>query len=388
MICKKCQAEIENGLMYCPKCGEPIQLVPEYDVLEEELLSKVVEDKRKSKDDKFANGVYQVNEEDKEPVPQTKVGPVKEPLVFTKKIITLIIIAIVAVGILSVLLIVPYVSSHTYDNSINEAMTAESKEEYAKALGYYEEAYDIDPDSLEAVFGLGRMYYQVNDYENALSMLKLAVSMDPDNIDIYTYMLDCLNKLGDTDAIYDLYETSSTEEIKTLISQYILLPPEFSVPAGEYESDQIIQLTSGGNYKIFYTINGKNPINSGKLYSKPITIKEGTTTIKAVAQNNSGEYSQIAEAEYIISYPELGMPVVSPTDGVYTDLVMISIEVPEGCRAYYTWDGTDPATNGILYTEPFAILEGSSVLSAVLIDEDGNVGPVYRGNYIYQPNTN
>ena len=130
MICKKCQAEIENGLMYCPKCGEPIQLVPEYDVLEEELLSKVVEDKRKSKDDKFANGVYQVNEEDKEPVPQTKVGAVKEPLVFTKKIITLIIIAIVAVGILSALLIVPYVSSHTYDNSINEAMIAESKEEY------------------------------------------------------------------------------------------------------------------------------------------------------------------------------------------------------------------------------------------------------------------
>ena len=35
--------------MYCPKCGESIQLVPDYDELEEELLSKVVEDKDKSK---------------------------------------------------------------------------------------------------------------------------------------------------------------------------------------------------------------------------------------------------------------------------------------------------------------------------------------------------
>ena len=48
MKCKKCGAEIENGLMYCPECGESIQLVPDYNVLEEELLSKVVEDKNKS----------------------------------------------------------------------------------------------------------------------------------------------------------------------------------------------------------------------------------------------------------------------------------------------------------------------------------------------------
>ena len=62
MNCKKCGAEIENGLMYCPKCGESIQLVPDYNVLEEELLSKVVEDKNKNKDDKFATGVYKYTE--------------------------------------------------------------------------------------------------------------------------------------------------------------------------------------------------------------------------------------------------------------------------------------------------------------------------------------
>ena len=48
MKCKKCGEEIESKLLYCPKCGEPIQLVPVYDVLEEELLSRVVEDKKKA----------------------------------------------------------------------------------------------------------------------------------------------------------------------------------------------------------------------------------------------------------------------------------------------------------------------------------------------------
>ena len=53
MKCKKCGEEIESKLLYCPKCGEPIQLVPDYDVLEEELLSRVVEDKKKAKEEKL-----------------------------------------------------------------------------------------------------------------------------------------------------------------------------------------------------------------------------------------------------------------------------------------------------------------------------------------------
>ena len=79
------------------------------------------------------------------------------------------------------------------------------------------------------------------------------------------------------------------------------------------------------------------------------------------------------------------MPVVSPTDGVYSEIVMITIDVPDGCKAFYTWDGTDPVSNGIQYMDPFPIIEGSSVLSVVIVDENGNASPIYRGNYIYQP---
>ena len=147
----------------------------------------------------------------------------------------------------------------------------------------------------------------------------------------------------------------------------------------------IVQLTTNGDYQIFYTLNGKNPTTSGKLYTKPITLTEGKTTIKAVSQNKSGEYSDIATAEYTITYAKLSMPVVTPTDGVYTEKVMISISVPEGCKAFYTWDGTDPAVSGIQYVEPFPILEGASVLSVVIVDGKGNVSPMYRGDYIYQP---
>ena len=164
-----------------------------------------------------------------------------------------------------------------------------------------------------------------------------------------------------------------------------LFVTSFSYEAGEYDKDFLLQLTVNGDYQIFYTVNGKNPTTSGKLYSKPIQITEGTTVVKAVTQNSSGEYSDVATVEYTVTYKQLGLPVVTPTDGVYTQKVMISVEVPEGCTAYYTWDGTSPVRNGIQYTEPFPIIEGTSVLSVVLVDEDGNVSPTYHGNYIYQP---
>ena len=387
MICKKCGAEIENGLMYCPKCGESIQLVPDYNVLEEELLSRVVEDKKKSKDDKFATGVYQ-NSTATQPIvdkPVDRAQPKKENQVFTKKIKIILFSACIVIAIIGVFLIIPYMGTHTYNNVMDMAVEAEDNQQYAKALGYYEEAYGMDNSSFEAVYGLGRMYFNVKDYNSAISMLKIALESDPTNKKIYTYLIDSYDALNDIDSIIELGQNAPTDEIKELFASYILQPPEFNIPGGEYSEDQLIQLTCEGDNKIVYTTNGKNPTISGKLYSKPITIKEGTTVIKAATQNSAGEYSDVVTMEYKIVNAELGLPVVSPEDGVYSELVSISVEVPDGCEAYYTWDGTDPSVSGTLYTGPFTMLEGASVLSVVLVDEEGNVGPIYRGDYVYQP---
>jgi tetratricopeptide (TPR) repeat protein len=391
MICKKCGEEIEHGLMYCPKCGESIQLVPDYDVFEEELLSKVVEDKRKAKDDKFAaSGVYQnADKNDAQPTETevtSKKAPVSEPQVFTKKIKILLFVGSVIVVIIGICLMIPYMGTHSYDSLMNMAIDAEKDSQYAKALGYYESAYEQDLTSFEAAYGMGRMYCKVKDYDSAITYLNKALELDDTNNNVYIYLIEAYDGIGDTASISALAKDIDSPEIIELISSYIMLPPSFNIEPGEYQEDQIIQLSTEGDYQIFYTVNGKNPTTSGKLYTKPIMLSEGSTVIKAVTQNKSGEYSEVVSGEYVIKYKELATPVVTPASGTYNNGFEITIDVPEGCRAYYTLDGTNPSSsNGIQYIDPIPFMEeGGAVLSVVIIDEKGNTSPIYKGSYIYQ----
>ena len=43
MKCEKCGAEIEEGKLYCEKCGYGIQIVPDYNPELEERIAKTLE---------------------------------------------------------------------------------------------------------------------------------------------------------------------------------------------------------------------------------------------------------------------------------------------------------------------------------------------------------
>ncbi|SDZ82713.1 zinc-ribbon domain-containing protein [Pseudobutyrivibrio sp. ACV-2] len=386
MKCKNCGAEIESGYVYCPSCGESIQLVPNYNVLEEELLFKVVEDKDKQKDDRFATGVYKpvakpqtTTKNDKNHV-TCDSNPIIRNKDFLKKIVAFLIIVI-----FGMMVIIPYFGSHSYDTLMNKAVEAEANEQYAKALGFYEDAYDIDNSSFEVIYGLGRMYYQVKEYDKAEEFLSLALEIEPKNKNIYSALIECYKKLDDSESIRALYESAPNDDIAALFNDIVTVAPEFSEPGGEYEDMVMLELSVSNDNQIFYTTNGKNPTTSGKLFTKPIKLTEGTTEVKAVALNSKGEYSDVVSEVYTIKAVTLSMPIVTPEPATFNEQVSISIAVPMGCEAYYSWDGTNPVDGGIRYTDPFPVLNGASVLTVVIKDSKGNVSPLFRGEYIYTP---
>ncbi|MCR4693871.1 MAG: chitobiase/beta-hexosaminidase C-terminal domain-containing protein [Pseudobutyrivibrio sp.] len=388
MKCQKCGKEIESGLLYCPFCGESIQLVPEYDVFEEELLSRVVEDKDKAKSDKFNNGVYNDIDTDSMPAIDIKVTGSKSKEIQISRGKLGVILGFFLTLILSIIFVIVYFNStHTFDYRMKLAYEAEADEQYKKALEYYSEALSIDSSSFDALYGQGRMYYELKDYSDAITKFNMALTLDPENTQVYTYLLDSYQYIGDYDSINNLAASAPNDEILDLISEYTVLPPSFSLDGGEYHSKITLYLIESNGYDIYYTTNGKNPTTSGKLYKGSIELEEGETTVKAVCQKNNNEYSQVVSETYNITYDEMVVPTpeVTPASGIYYEPTLITIHVPSGYSAYYTWDGSDPSLGGgIRYSQPFYVLDGASVLWVVLKDSKGEYSQApYVANYVY-----
>src|SRR5699024_3279857 len=76
-------------------------------------------------------------------------------------------------------------------------------------------------------------------------------------------------------------------------------PKAGTIPAG---SDVTLE-TATDDADIFYTTDGSDPSENGRLYSGPITVEEDTT-IKAIAEKDGLESSEITEFSYSVYDPE------------------------------------------------------------------------------------
>ena len=77
--------------------------------------------------------------------------------------------------------------------------------------------------------------------------------------------------------------------------------PTFSSPAGNYSTSQSIVLSSATKgATLYYTANGTTPTTASAVYSSPIIVGTGTTTIEAIAVANGFSPSAVATATYIV----------------------------------------------------------------------------------------
>ena len=77
--------------------------------------------------------------------------------------------------------------------------------------------------------------------------------------------------------------------------------PALTPAPGEYSvSDLEVEMASAtAEAVIRYTTNGSTPTTSSTVYTGPITLQEGTTTIKMLATKD-GLFSNLSEATYIV----------------------------------------------------------------------------------------
>lgn len=387
MKCKFCGKEIEAGKVYCDFCGKPVQMVPDYSPLEEDLLPQFVSDENKkdklSESDDNENTVFSedvsTNPNSKKEYELIQKSSVFFKRVFTKKRIVIFIFIIVAVAVI----LLTYFSPK---NQIKYGDNAYSKKDYGGALTYYLVASNLD-NSSDLLAKIGNTYYYLKDYENSKRYFERTLEKDSTNYEAFCGLVNIAIEDEDYDAIFDLAKYITTKEQKAYYKKYDVAKVIFSEDGGNYNDDIELSLSNKDGYDMYYTLDGTTPDKTnGTLYTEPINITDGDTVVTVRCANKYGYFGKVYSNEYVITYTTPDMPVVTPDAGNYNVPTQITITCAEkNVSIYYAWDETEPSINSLLYTGPIDLPEGSHILSAVAINKNGLSSAIYRGNFVYEP---
>lgn len=303
------------------------------------------------------------------------------------------IIAIVAtvVILLAVIISVAIINNNStkksYSYNYEKGMEYYNDKDYSKASSYLKTASltSKGKTNLELKMTLYDCYYQLEDYDSAIETLKDILSYDDEYNKAITALAKLYAKLEDGEALTELINTYKDTSMKKYIESYIVNAPTASKEAGEYDEDIEISLeSSDSDTTIYYTTDGTEPtIKSTKYEGEAIKISTGTTTIKAIAVDSIGVYSETFSAEYILVYGKPDAPDITPSSGTYSQGQVFSINnIPEGAKAYYTLDGTTPTTSSTEYTQEVELPVGNIVVSAIIVNEHDQISSVTKKNYV------
>mgnify|MGYP003429459501 FL=1 len=379
MYCIYCGTEIKTDSKYCPTCGKSLQMVPDYSIYDEDDINLILES---TKD------IETYNNTSEDIIVSNNKNVKQKQKMNSKSIVTLIVIlCVILLGVgLSVKFFVDNKNNNSYEYQMKLGDEALFKEKYEVAEGYYKHALTLSPNDLKARLKLADVYVFLDNQQEAISLLNEVISIDSnENYDAYKKLFDIYEEEGNIAAILDLRNKVTSDKVLKIFKDYVVDVPVANLQGGTYSEIISLKLVSDNNLQIFYTIDGKDPIEYGTLYQNKIEISDaGMHTVKFVAMNSLGVYSEIVTETYILEYEAPLDPEVTPNGGSFDIPTYVYITVPDGCSAYFTWDRTDPTVNSEKYVSPLLIPEGYNILSVIIIDDaTGLSSGIYRGVFEY-----
>lgn len=375
MKCTKCGAEIPANRVYCSVCGKAVQLVPDYNFLEDDMLSDIIQ----RSVDETASGSG-----NKDAAKKNKIFRKKRRLI-TGVCIFLTVFAFIPAVCLIVYNKIEQNHANSYEYQYQKANEYLAEKDYDTAQVYFMNALTLKPEDDNAQQALIHIYTEIGEKEKAAALLEERLARNPKDREDCEKLIALYAQDEEYDKIRALYDEIRDIELLDLFSDYLVEQPTFSRISGTYTQPLSITVSSEKGYDIYYTLDERSPIEYGILYNKAISLKEGKTVITAVTRNEKGIYSEAVKATYTVRYEAPSMPKVTPAGGTYGEPQMITVQVPSGCTAYYTWDGTDPTPASAVYSGPLEMPQGNQVLSVMLVNSAGLKSRIYRVNYIYMP---
>ena len=389
MKCINCGAEIKSEFKICPYCGSTIQMVPDYNVFDESDLNIILENTKKVEEKK--NEMAKAQREEKEREKEKERIRAAELARQRKMKLTIAFVAIgcmlLVIGGVVAKVMIDNNNSNSFEYQMKLADSAMFKGNMEAAEEYYLKALALEPNNIEVRLELADLYIRKDDVNEAERLLKEVIAKDKENLEAYRMLYDIYKKADNVAAILQLKEGVTSSKILAIFSNYDVGTATIDTKGGTYNNDLKIYISAKKDLEIYYSLDGSDPIENGTKYKSAIDIEgAGMHTLKVVTKNELGIYSDVITEIYVIEYEAPEDPEVTPNGGIFEEETLITIKVPTGCSAYYTWDRTDPTEESDKYVAPIEIPEGKNMLSVIIINEKtGLTSVIYHGMYEYYP---
>ena len=439
MKCSKCGEEVQNNQGFCLKCGNPIQVDPDFNTIENELANSIsvlledtVEDEETNSDydelddvepmktvdipyDEINMELKVVNinrekkefeidefddfddedEEDEVVVQKKQVANKSSKTQHKKKkknytvpivlgSIAFIVVVVIVVGI--ILFVADYNEKKTYIGNYERAVEANAEVDYDLAKEYALKAVELatsDVEELNARRLLDNIYSNAKTIDdvyanNILELINLGDGVDAN----YVRLVEYYTNSKQYTKINQLVRSIKADSTFVAIKEYMPEIPTASKGEENYTGYVVIKLEAAEGCDIYYSLNATDEFSSGVKYTDGVKIlSEEKSKITFYAVDKNGVESQRGVYEYVVEEGKLAAPVVTPSSGSYSKFTQITVEVPEGMKAYYTLDGSNPTKESTEYTEPIDMPRGTSKIKVILFDESGKSSLVATESY-------
>lgn len=316
-----------------------------------------------------------------------------------KHMIIMIVSIVAAIAIIGVsaYFIVRYAYKSSKDNFAyynNAGYTAWDEKDYEAAAKNFEKAltYEEGNGNTDMMMFLYECYINTDREEDAVELLYDVLEFnDKHYYNALYYLVEYYDDKEDYESIKTLYDEnkdSDSSDVLSLFSIYQASEPVASPVGDTYSDDQSITLAAKSDCEIYYTLDGTEPTEYSTKYTGKIDITDGTTTLKFIAVNEYGFASHTVTEEYVISYQAPSAPTIYPENTSFkqsSDVMVTINNIPAGSTAYYTTDGSVPNEDSNVYTGPFALKEGSTIINVLVVDSHGltcRTSKTYNVTYI------
>lgn len=232
----------------------------------------------------------------------------------------LLVIGIPCVLVLALALFIGYVHLHRaaeVRECIESGNQYLSELDYEQAIASYRQALDIDEKNREANLGLAEAYDGNNMPLYAEAVYSNMLEDDDTQADIYEKLSDLYIRQDKLDEARELIDTAVEKVEDEAITElrYITRPepPAVNVEGGKYSERFRLELYPSGEHQtIYYTLDGTVPTAESAVYSSPLILPNGVTSLKAMVMNATGYQSDIGSWEYDLQIQDVLVELEEP----------------------------------------------------------------------------